>query len=114
HVQNLLPRYPITLRKHRPQALVPLDNVPKRSFQRPNIQITTQPNRQRDRVPRTTTFQPLQKPQPTLRKRQRNFRRTLNSPQPLHPQVAQQATPPSALQTGCGSIPQLQGSTASG
>src|SRR5215510_5942911 len=81
HVQNLLPRYPITLRKHRPQALVPLDNVPKRSFQRPNIQITTQPNRQRDRVPRTTTFQPLQKPQPTLRKRQRNFRRTLNSPQ---------------------------------
>src|SRR5262245_28697917 len=81
HVQNLLPRYPITLRKHRPQALVPLDNVPKRSFQRPNIQITTQPNRQRDRVPRTTTFQPLQKPQPTLRKRQRNFRRTLNGPQ---------------------------------
>jgi hypothetical protein len=52
-----LPRYSISLRKHRPQALVPLNNVPKRSFQRANIDITTQPNRKRDRVPRTTTFQ---------------------------------------------------------
>src|ERR1700745_3217900 len=81
HVQYLLPRYSISLRKHRPQALVPLNNVPKRSFQRANIDITTQPNRKRDRVPRTTTFQPLQKPQPTLRKRQRHFRRTNNGAQ---------------------------------
>src|SRR5262245_48309687 len=81
HVQNHLPRYAITLRKHRPQALVPLNNVPKRSFQRPHIEKTAQPNRKRDRVPRPTPFQPLQKPQPTLRKRQRNVRRTQNSAQ---------------------------------
>src|ERR1700745_108816 len=81
HVQYLLPRYSISLRKPRPQALVPLNNVPKRSFQRANIDITTQPNRKRDRVPRTTTFQPLQKPQPTLRKRQRHFRRWNNGGQ---------------------------------
>src|SRR5437588_6348800 len=78
HVQYLLPRYSITLRKHRPQALVPLNNVPKRSFQRANIDKATQPNRKRDRVPRTTSFKTLQKPQPTLRKRQRHFRRTNN------------------------------------
>src|SRR5467141_1704494 len=77
-VQNQLPRNPISLRKHRPQALVPINNVPKRSLQRSNIEKTAQPYRQRDRVPRPTAFQPLQKPQPTLRKRQRNFPRTLN------------------------------------
>jgi hypothetical protein len=81
HVQNQLPRYSITLGKHRPQALVPINNVPKRSFQRANIEKTAQPYRKRDRVPRATTLQPLQKPQPTLRKRQRNFRRTLNRTQ---------------------------------
>src|SRR5215469_14971725 len=80
-VQNNLPRYPIALRKYRPQALVPLNYVPKRSFQRSNIKKTPQPYRQRDRVARTTSFQPLQKPQPTLRKRQRNFRRTQNRTQ---------------------------------
>jgi hypothetical protein len=80
-VQNQLPRNSITLRKYRPQALVPLNNVPKRSFQRTHIEKTTQPNRQRDRVPGPTAFQPLQKPQPTLRKRQRNFRRTQNRTQ---------------------------------
>src|SRR6476660_6582102 len=60
HVQYLLPRYSISLRKHRPQALVPLNNVPKRSFQRANIDKATQPN---------------------LRKRQRHFRRTNNRAQ---------------------------------
>src|SRR5215470_6604067 len=81
HVQNMLPRYPIALRKNRPQALVPINNVPKRSFQRSNIKQTAQPYRQRDRVPGTTSFQTLQKPQPPLRKRQRNFRRTHNRTQ---------------------------------
>src|SRR5215475_11596575 len=79
--QYLLPRNSIALRKHRPQALVPLNNVPKRRFQRPHVKKTIQPNRQRDRVARSPTLQPLQKPQPTLRKRQRNFRRTLNRAQ---------------------------------
>jgi hypothetical protein len=76
HVQYMLPRYSIALRKYRPQALVPLNNVPKRCFQRTNVKKTPQPYRQRDRVAGTPTLQPLQKPQPTLRKRQRNFRRT--------------------------------------
>src|SRR5919197_1396004 len=58
-LQNQLPRNPISLRKHRPQALVPLNNVPKRSFQRANIKQTLQPYRQRDRVARSPTFQPL-------------------------------------------------------
>src|SRR5258708_6817473 len=80
-VQNHLPRNPISLRKDRPQALGPINNVPKRSLQRPSIEKTAQPYRQRDRVPRPTAFQPLQKPQPTLRKRQRNFPRTLNRTQ---------------------------------
>src|SRR5215470_15370326 len=79
--QYLLPRNSIALRKHRPQALVPLNNVPKRRFQRPYVKKTIQPNRQRDRVARSPTLQPLEKPQPTLRKRQRNFRRTLNRAQ---------------------------------
>src|ERR671935_1487555 len=95
-LQYQLPRNPVSLRKHRPQALVPLNNVPKRSFQRSNIKKTPQPDRQRDRVARSPSFQPLQKPQPTLRKRQRYFRRTLNrtqrrprispSPKPLNQQ----------------------------
>jgi hypothetical protein len=79
--QYQLPRNPVSLRKHRPQALVPINYVPKRSFQRSNIKKTPQPYRQRDRVARAPSFQTLQKPQPTLRKRQRNFRRTLNRTQ---------------------------------
>src|SRR5262249_62157966 len=81
HVQTLLPRYPLPPRKTRPQALVPLNHAPNRSFQRSNIKKPAQPYRQRDRVARTTSFQPLQKPQPPLRKRQRNFRRTQNRTQ---------------------------------
>src|SRR5262249_36664738 len=95
--ENLLARYPVTLRKDRAKALAPLNNIPKRSFQRRNIQRTTQPNRQRHRVGRTTSLQPLQKPQPTLRKRQRNFRRTSNRAQrrttrPRFPQTLHKPT----------------------
>src|SRR6266540_7307633 len=79
--QYLLPRNPFPLREDGAQALVPINHIPQRSFQRRDIQITPQPNRQRDRVVRTPTFQPLQKPQPTLRKRQRHFRRTQNRTQ---------------------------------
>src|SRR5262245_28576938 len=74
--QNLLPRHSRTLGEDRAQALVPLDNVPQRSLQRRAVQLPSQPNRQRDRVRRTPSLQPLQKPQPTLRIRQRNLRRT--------------------------------------
>src|SRR5215471_8361195 len=92
--QNLLPRNPEPLRKDRAQALVALNNIPKRSFQRPNIQLATKPYRQRDHVAPARTLQPLQKPQPTLPIRQRHLGRTLNRsqrwtrririPKPLH------------------------------
>src|SRR5262245_65583749 len=74
--QNLLSRHTPTLREDRPQALVPLNNVPPRSLQRLTVQLPAQPNRQRDRVRRSPPLQTLQKPQPTLRIRQRNLRRT--------------------------------------
>jgi hypothetical protein len=32
--QNHLPRHPIALRKYRAQALVPINHIPQRSFQR--------------------------------------------------------------------------------
>src|SRR5215475_6997174 len=74
--QNLLPRYTPTLREDRAQALVPLNNVPQRSLQRLTVQLPAQPNRQRDRVRRTPPLQTIQKPQPTLRIRQRYLART--------------------------------------
>src|SRR5262245_26251309 len=74
--KNLLPRHTPTLREDRAQALVSLNDVPQRSRQRHTVQLPAQPNRQRDRVRRTPSLQPLQKPQPTLRIRQRNLRRT--------------------------------------
>jgi hypothetical protein len=80
--QNNLPRHPVALRKHRAQALVPLNDVAKRSFQRRYIKLPAKPHRQRDRVVRSTPLKTIQKPQPTLSIRQRNFRRSLNRTQP--------------------------------
>src|ERR1700751_2989790 len=79
--QNLLPRNPKPLRKNRAQALVALNDIPKRSFQRLHIQLATKPYRQRDHVAPATAFQPLQKPQPALPIRQRHLARTLNRSQ---------------------------------
>src|SRR5262245_18873648 len=79
--QNLLPRYPKPLREDRAQAFVALDNIPKRSFQRPHIQLASKPNRQWDRVAPASSFQPLQKPQPALPIRQPHLTRTLNRTQ---------------------------------
>src|SRR5262245_14613507 len=72
--QNLLPRNPQRLREYRAQALVPLDQVAQRRFQRRPIEQTRKPQRQRDRVGRTA-LQTVQEPQPPLRKRQRDRRR---------------------------------------
>src|SRR6516165_3370131 len=63
------------------QNLLARNNIPKRSFQRPHIQFAAKPNRQRDRVAPAPAFQPLQKPQPALPKRQRHIRRTRNRTQ---------------------------------
>src|SRR5712691_1971194 len=79
--QDLLPRNPQRLREHRAQALVPLNQVPKRSFQRRRIERPKKPYRQRDRVGRASPFQTVQEPQPTLRKRQRDLPRPPTSPQ---------------------------------
>src|SRR6516165_275271 len=94
--QNLLPRNPKPLREDRAQALVPLNNIPKRSFQRPHIQLAAKPNRQRDRVASAAALQPLQKPQPTLPIRQRHLGRTLNRTQrrPRCPRLPQPLNQP--------------------
>src|SRR5262249_38403325 len=73
-----LPRTPTPPREDRAQAFVPLDNTPKRSFQRPHTHLASKPNRQWDRVAPASSFQPLQKPQPALPIRQPHLTRTLN------------------------------------
>src|SRR4029453_16310242 len=78
--KNLLPRHSPTLREDRAQALVPLDNVSQRSRQRHTVQLPAQPNRQRDRVRRSPSLQPIQKTQPTLRIRHRYLPRAPPSP----------------------------------
>src|SRR5262245_9562602 len=83
--RNHLPRHPFPLRKHRAQALVPRNIGPQRCFHRRYIHLSAQPYRQRDRVVRSTPLKPLQKPQPTLRIRQRHVRRTRNRTQPRSP-----------------------------
>src|SRR4029077_15595529 len=74
---------PLPLREDRAQALVALHHIPERSLQRRHIQRSCQPHRHRDRVGRalvtfTLAFQPMQKPQPPLRIRQRDLARPLN------------------------------------
>src|SRR5262249_60043484 len=64
--KTCLPRPPKPLGEDRAQALVALNNTPKRSFQRSHIQPATKPNRQRDHVAPARPLQPLQKPQPAL------------------------------------------------
>src|SRR4029077_17085050 len=60
------------------QALVALNHIPKRRFQRRNVQFTPQPYRQRHRVGRAQSFQPVEEPQPALRIRQRYLARPHN------------------------------------
>src|SRR6201987_1240954 len=91
--KDLLPRNPKTLGEDRAQALVALNDIPKRSFQRQHVQFATKPYRQRDHVAPARTLKTLQKPQPALPIRQRHLARTRNraqrrtrrirSPQPL-------------------------------
>src|SRR6202011_878526 len=79
--KDLLPRNPKPLGEDRAQALVALNDIPKRSFQRPHVQLAAKPYRQRDHVAPARTLQTLQKPQPTLPIRQRHLARTLNRSQ---------------------------------
>src|SRR3954454_14425476 len=79
--KDTLARNPKRLREHRAQALVPLNQVTKRSLQRRKLKPTPKTQRQRDRVSRARSLQPVQKPQPVLRKRQRNLSRPNHRPQ---------------------------------
>ena len=80
-LQHLLARNPQRLREDRAQALVPPNNITERRLQRRHVERTTQPHRQRDRVGRAGALQPIQEPQPTLRKRQRDLGRPLTRTQ---------------------------------
>src|SRR5262249_48508635 len=76
-----------------PQAQLPAPKHPAHHAAHP----PPRPTPQRHRVGRTTPLQPPQKPQPTLRKRQRNFRRTSNRAQrrttrPRFPQTLHKPT----------------------
>src|SRR6202022_1882883 len=82
---DLLPRHPVALRKHRAQALVPLNDIPQRLLQRRNRKLPLKPNRNRDQVARAAPFQPIQKPKPLLRIRQRHMLRPLHPPQQRPP-----------------------------
>ena len=79
--QHLLVRHPQRLGEHGAQALVPRHQVAERGFQRFDIEIAHQPHRQRDRVGRARAFQPVEEPQPSLRKRQRHHVRPRHRPQ---------------------------------
>src|SRR4029077_607517 len=101
-IQDLLPRNPERVGEDRAQALVTPNQVANRRLQRNPVQRPPHPQRQRDRVGRARTFQTVQEPQPPLRLRQRDLRRTtqraprrtrqrahrrtrsLRIPQPLH------------------------------
>ena len=54
---------------------MPLNQVAQRRLQRSAIQHPTNTQRQRDRVGRARSFQPVKEPQPALRIRQRDLRR---------------------------------------
>src|SRR3954469_25860306 len=93
-IQDLLPRNPERVGEDRAQALVTPNQVANRRLQRNPVKRPPHTQRQRDRVGRARTFQTVQEPQPALRIRQRDLRRTrqraqrrtrsLSIPQPLH------------------------------
>ena len=98
-LQDLLARNPVPLREDGAKALVPINNVAQRRFQRRCIQPTRNPNRQRDVVggaalPLAAALQTVQEPQPTLRIRQRDLLRTRPNPQRRtpHPGTRNQTT----------------------
>src|SRR5215813_5363441 len=58
-----------------------LHRVAQRRLKSFAVELTLEPRRQRDRVGRARPFQPVNKPQPPLRIRQRNLGRTRNRTQ---------------------------------
>ena len=119
--KDQLPRHPEMLREHRPQALVPLNQIRQRLLQRRPVralpsaapQAGSHSCRQaaRRQAGLAPALQPLQEPQPALRIGQRNLRRPQHrhaaAPATPAPQTtaATPAPPRSAPRTGCGSKP---------
>ncbi len=106
--QHLLVRHAQRLGEHGAQALVPRHQVAERQLQCADVEIAHEPHRQRNRVGRVRTFEPIEEPEPALRERQRDLRR------PWHRRAAaraaarrRRAAPPgprrSGPRTGCGS-----------
>nr|CRL78810.1 hypothetical protein CPGR_04928 [Mycolicibacterium malmesburyense] len=76
--QHLLIRHTINIWKHRAQRLVPSDHIIERRIQRIDVQRPTDQQRRRHVVRRNPTLEPVQEPQPSLRKRQGHQGRPLN------------------------------------
>ena len=74
--EDQLARHAERVRKDGAQALVTLDQVAQRSFQRRLVERAREPQGKRNRVGRAPTFQAIEEPQPALRKRQRKLGRT--------------------------------------
>jgi hypothetical protein len=60
--------------EHRPQGLVPVEDIVQGGSHRPAVQRPPQAQRSRDVVGLVGTFQLVQEPQPPLRERQRDHR----------------------------------------
>ena len=75
-IHNVLARHPAGIGEQRAQALVPRHQVAERRLQRRDVQRARQPQRRRDRIGRARAFQAVEEPQPPLRKRQRDLRRS--------------------------------------
>src|SRR5262249_16204401 len=133
--QNLLPRYPKPLREDRAQALVALNNIPKRSFHPTHIQLAhNTPQPPAPPPPNPARRQPnppggscrARPPPPAAPKTTADAAHTTAAPRqdaqphatqpalPPPPPTAQPAPLPSALRTDCGSKPQHQGSNGCG
>jgi len=74
--QHLLEPDTVDLRIHRPQNLMPTNNIRHRSIQRRHIQQPRQPNRHRNIVNIGSRIESVQEPHPLLRQRQRHPLRT--------------------------------------
>ena len=119
--QDLLPRHPEPVREHGAQALVPLDQIAQRRLQRRAVERARQPHRQRDRVGAADPLQPVQEPQPLLRKGQRDLGRPRlhrHKRRPRRRRLRRQPRAPaprrSAPRTGCGAPARRPASPGSG
>ena len=75
-IHNVLARHPAGVGEQRAQALVPRHQIAERCLQGRNVERALETQRRRNRIGRAWAFQAVEEPQPTLRKRQRDLRRS--------------------------------------